>query len=605
MANATPIESALHVGWREWSEETFQEAREKDRLILLDLTAVWCHWCHVMDTTTYSAPEVVELIKKYYLPVRVDTDHRPDIASRYIAGGWPTTAFLTPNGMVLISETYVPPERMKQLLIRIESYYREKKEGIQRAATHQEEIITTFASAKETPQRPAKEPSIEIVKKVTKVLLNSFDEQYGGFATEPKFPSFEILRFLFLPCTEYKDDRLKKLLTLTLDNMQGIYDPVWGGFYRYSTNREWSDAHYEKMLGDNADAAILYLNAYQEFGKEGYLKVAEGTLKYVEHFLMDANGGFYASQDADVMRDNKLVDGREYYHLNNGERKRIGVPYVDVSIYADNNGKMISAFLCAYAVTGNEKYLEIAEKAMRRFIKDGFSSEAGFPHRIGRERQKISFLADQAYMIRALLDGYEATGSNYYLRHAEETVEIVRRNFASPDGGYFDVPEWNGSSGLLKKRMRQLPENTAMAKNLVRLFYYAGKDEYKNLAKETITAFAGEWENYGILSALYADAVYRFHRFPLEIAIVGEKSNPEMHTLLKEALLFFEPRKIILILDPKEDASRLARLPYIARPHPVMYACVETACSMPISDPHQVIPNLTRFAKKYMYINHK
>ncbi|MEW6203422.1 MAG: DUF255 domain-containing protein [bacterium] len=598
MTETTPIEGTLDVGWREWSDEVFQEAKQNDRLILLDLTAVWCHWCHVMDTTTYSDPDVVGLIKRHYVPIRVDTDRRPDIAARYISGGWPTTAFLTPDGMVLLGETYVPPERMKQLLVRVHTYYNEKKDEIRQTINRQQEA---GAHGGAPSLKPSDAPSEKIFEKAAKLIADSFDEVHGGFGSEPKFPSYEVLRFLFLPYTERRDERLKKFLTLTLDSMQGIYDPVWGGFYRYSVNKTWTEAHYEKMSAENAEAAALYLTAHQAFSKEEYLKVAEGILQYVQQFLTDADGGFYASQDADVMKDGKLIAGEEYFRLNRSERLRKGIPYIDRSIYADINGKMISAFLAAYAVTGNERYQEIAEKALGRFINDGFSQEAGFLHRIPQTAGGLSLCSDQAAMIRALLDGYESTGKDEYLQLAERAVEIMDKNFGAPDGGYYDITESAEAAGLLKRRIKPLPENTSMAVNLIRLYFYTGKEEYKNLARATLAVFKDDWENYSIFSALYAGAVYWYRNFPLEIAIVGKKSDGGTHSLLKEALHFFEPRKVILILDPKEDADRLAQLPYVVRPQPVMYSCVETACSMPISEAQNVVPNLTRFVKKYLY----
>src|SRR5260370_3838018 len=173
---------ANEIKWRPWSEKAFGEAATLDRPILLSISAVWCHWCHVMDETTYSNPGVIDLINREYLPIRVDNDLRPDVNQRYNMGGWPTTAFLTSSGELLTGATYLPPDQMEDALSNVAGYYH----------THQPEIANRVLEAKKRAgalvARSAGTLEDSLVDEVLDAVKNAYDAAYGGLGVAPTFP---------------------------------------------------------------------------------------------------------------------------------------------------------------------------------------------------------------------------------------------------------------------------------------------------------------------------------------------------------------------------------------------------------------------------------
>ena len=204
------------IAWWDWEEETFRLAKELDVPILLSISAVWCHWCHVMDETSYANPEVAALINADFIPIRVDTDQRPDIKSRYNMGGWPTTAFLTPDGEVLTGATYVPPEEFKRLLNQVSDYYRNNKDAVQAKLS---ELEDRRQAAREARARAIGELSISIVEEVVEAVVDGFDPLHGGFGEAPKFPHAEALELALAEYWRTKDEQLLGVVTKTLSAM--------------------------------------------------------------------------------------------------------------------------------------------------------------------------------------------------------------------------------------------------------------------------------------------------------------------------------------------------------------------------------------------------
>src|SRR5579883_2127179 len=195
---------AHEIAWRPWEAATFAQAQAEDKPILLAISAVWCHWCHVMDETSYSDPEVIETINERFIPIKVDTDRRPDVNARYNMGGWPTTAFLTPNGETLYGETYVTPGRMLGLLQYVAEYYRTHKDEIVGEVTKHDAAVKAAEAAP-----TAGELSPEIVAEISDSLKANFDFAYGGFGTQPKFPHPEALVFAIEEWALRNDSEMK------------------------------------------------------------------------------------------------------------------------------------------------------------------------------------------------------------------------------------------------------------------------------------------------------------------------------------------------------------------------------------------------------------
>ena len=317
-ASSAYLRSAMHqpIHWHEWGEEAFATAQRENKPILLDIGAVWCHWCHVMDRESYDNPEIAQLINDRFIAVKVDRDERPDIDSRYqIAvsavsgqGGWPLTAFLTPQGKPFYGGTYFPPDdqygrpSFRRVLTAISDAYRDKSGEV----TEQARLVEASISRAEAHSGAGFAFSPQVVDEIVQAALKMFDATHGGFGNAPKFPHPAALDLLADQYARSNDDALHKVLTTTLEKMAtgGVYDQLAGGFHRYSVDERWVVPHFEKMCYDNSELLRNYVHAYQVTGSEFLAGVAKDIIRWMDEWLSDReHGGFYASQDADYSMD--------------------------------------------------------------------------------------------------------------------------------------------------------------------------------------------------------------------------------------------------------------------------------------------------------------
>ena len=317
-ASSAYLRSAMHqpIQWHEWGEEAFATAQRENKPMLLDIGAVWCHWCHVMDRESYDDPEVAAIVNEHFIAVKVDRDERPDIDSRYQAavsavsgqGGWPLTAFLTPDGKPFYGGTYFPPSDgygrpgFKRVLLSIAAAYKEKNGDVVEQAKMLENAI---AHAESFAGRSGR-ISASVIKAIQESAFKMFDPQHGGFGQAPKFPHPSALDLLIEQYTRTGDDSLRNLIVTTLEHMAngGVYDQLAGGFHRYSVDERWVVPHFEKMCYDNSELLKNYVHAYQATGSEFFASVARDIVRWMDEWLSDRErGGFYASQDADISMD--------------------------------------------------------------------------------------------------------------------------------------------------------------------------------------------------------------------------------------------------------------------------------------------------------------
>ena len=288
------------IGWMEWGLEAFRLAREQGKPILLDIGAVWCHWCHVMDEKCYEDPRIIERINRDYVPVRVDADRRPEINARYNQGGWPTTAILSEEGVILLGATYVPPDSLMRILDEMRAYYETNRAAISKEA----ETIERRRRLEE--KKPSLKPSgsldWSIVEGMQKTLLYQFDPVFGGFGGAPKFPQPDALSFAVSEYERTNDSTILSMIERTLGAMgtSGTNDHIGGGFHRYSVTADWRIPHFEKLLRDNAELLRVYLETYLLTGRSSWRDVAEGILAFAGNDLLQEDGSFYGSQDADI-----------------------------------------------------------------------------------------------------------------------------------------------------------------------------------------------------------------------------------------------------------------------------------------------------------------
>lgn len=307
------------VHWQEWGEDVFALARKLDRPIYLDIGAIWCHWCHVMDRESYENPEIAKAINDLFIPVKVDRDLRPDIDKRYQSavaqlsgsGGWPLTVFLTPDGSVYYGGTYFPAETLKAVVPQAAQGYRKDRDRVAFTAQSLRRHVSTVLTGK------AGAMSGEIIDAVIANARQHFDSAEGGFAQAPKFPTGNVITLLIDQYVQTGDRKLLEMVTTTLDKMAvgGVRDQLSGRFHRFTTDRYWRVPHFEVMLYSQAEILSMYLDAYALTGRDLYHKVAEELIDFLQSSFSGAEGGFFATQDADASQD----DDGSYYTWSVGQ----------------------------------------------------------------------------------------------------------------------------------------------------------------------------------------------------------------------------------------------------------------------------------------------
>ncbi len=343
-ASSAYLRSAMHqpVQWQEWGEDAFAAAQRENKPMLLDIGAVWCHWCHVMDRESYDDPEIAAIVNQHFIAVKVDRDERPDIDSRYQVavqavsgqGGWPLTAFLTPDGKPFYGGTYFPPSdgygrpSFRRVLLSIANTYKEKHGDV----VEQAQMVENSIAQSESFSGRGGQVSRSVIDAIQESAFKMFDAVHGGFGQAPKFPHPSALDLLIEQYARTKNeqtklertnnDGLRNVIVTTLEHMAngGVYDQLAGGFHRYSVDERWVVPHFEKMCYDNSELLKNYVHAYQATGSEFFACVARDIIRWMDEWLSDRErGGFYASQDADISMD----DDGDYFTWTLAETRAV------------------------------------------------------------------------------------------------------------------------------------------------------------------------------------------------------------------------------------------------------------------------------------------
>ncbi|RXH56595.1 thioredoxin domain-containing protein [Granulicella sibirica] len=333
------LRSAMHqpVDWMEWGEKAFDRALREDKAILLDIGAVWCHWCHVMDRESYEDAATAELINEHFVAVKVDRDERPDVDTRYQAavaaisgqGGWPLTAFLTSEGKPFFGGTYFPPQdrhgrpSFRRVLLTMAEAFQNRRSEVEESAGSAVSAI----EHNESFSGRSGDPGLELVEKLVLSALQQFDGRSGGFGSQPKFPHSGAIDLLIDLSSRTSANaglvaRAKTAVMVTLDKMSkgGIYDHLAGGFHRYSVDEQWIVPHFEKMAYDNSELLKNYVHGFQTFAEPECDRVARDIMRWMDEWLTDRDlGGFYASQDADFSLD----DDGDYFTWTRDEAAEV------------------------------------------------------------------------------------------------------------------------------------------------------------------------------------------------------------------------------------------------------------------------------------------
>ena len=579
--------NAIH--WTEWGDAAFRRSESEDKPILLALTATWCHWCHVMDETSYSDPQVIDLIDSRFIPVRVDVDQRPEISHRYNQGGFPSVAVLDHRGDLIAGRIYTPPEEMVRFL--------------EQASSGHPDLIE---SAPPSIAASAGEPGAEVTS-VLQRLEELYDPNFGGFGSEPKQPPWDGVELLLERYGHTREKRLLTMATTTLDGVRaGLYDQNDQGFFRYSVSKDWKVPHYEKMLCTNASLAETYFKAYQVTGRTAYRQSGLGALRYMLESLCDHSSGlFYASQDA----------GEAYYGLSWSQREHAEKPRIDRTFYSGWNAMAASSLLKAYGAVGEESYLQLARDVLDRLWREGWTEEGGFRHSMDGpiERdvepptQRSRYLSDQVHALGGFLDLYQATGDAEALQTAIQVVESIQRLFGASDGGYHDVCDISANPEPMMRPVKPVLENSLMGVALIRLCCLTGQHALEQRARDTLSLFRGvapgssylgppglrrmeedEEKLYLPAAPVWAKAWDMLQRGPVHFVLVGSSSDRRTRRLLRSALRVYAPHKIVQALDPQDDIDRVEDLGFPVDGPPALYVCMSGMCMAPVYTPAQV-----------------
>lgn len=563
------------ITWLDFEPATLERATADDRPVVMVLTVPWCHHCKDLLQQSFGDPAVAAAVREHFVPVLVDAERRPDVNERYGTGGWPTVAFLTPTGDLIANENYLHADALLQRLERVRRVFCDHRDDI---AQGLEVLWSHKQEARETTRGRL---SQQMVEDVTDAIYEKFDHRYGGWGDGAKFPHPEAIDFALVQVAKRGDDRMREVVTLTLDRMleSPLHDTVDGGFFRFSKTPDWRSPNFEKLLDANAKVLRAYIEGFQLFGVPAYRKTAEGIVGWMLEFLHhEENGGaFYGSQDADA----------DYYNLDREGRRRRDPPTPDRTIHCHANALAVSGLLKASAVLGRPEWREQAMSVLRFLLEELYDGHEVYHYWDGTFHLP-GMLADQAYLIRALIDASQLTGDADLLLPAESIAELAIARQKAPGGGFYDILNDPRQVGSMRRRNRSILENSVMAEALVRLSYLSRRPEFYREAIEALEAFANDYREYGYYVAGFGRAVDLIFYEPLVLTIVGQRDSDEAQALRTAALSAYVPSRIVQMLDPRFDPILIGRSGYKVEERPVVYVTVGRTTREVVRTPEQL-----------------
>ncbi len=569
---ASPMSAPGKLNWLPWSDEVFSQAQREQRFVLLDLEAVWCHWCHVMDVTTYRDPKVLALLHSKYLTVQVDQDSRPDLSDRYEDYGWPATVVFDGAGHEIVKrQGYLTPDEMAGML---QAIIDDPSPG----PSVQAEKEIAF------PANPLLANGLRA--QLEKDYLAGYDAKQGSWGTEQKYLDVDSVE-LTIDRAAHGDARAASMAKQTLDAQLQLLDPVWGGVYQYSTDGVWSKPHFEKIMSVQAENLRIYAEAYAQWRDPKYLRAAQAIQRFLVTFLTSADGAFYTSQDADVIEGQHSAD---YFALNDQERRKRGIPRVDTHIYARENGWAITALASLYEVTADPKTLDQAVRAADWVTQHRALSGGGFHH--GAKDAGGPFLGDSIAMTRAYLALYRVTADRKWLKNAIASMGYLDRTFRSPSGAGFVSSV--APTDRAYQPHPQRDENVAVARAANLLFHSTGDAKYRTISDAAMRylAAAPVATRLPVASVLLAD--YEVSRPPLHLTVVGPKDDPAARALFEAALQYPSFYKRLEWWDTREGKLPNPDVQYPSVRRAAAYVCTERTCSSPIFRPEEISAKVNR-----------
>lgn len=553
-------EPVAGVQWRSWGPNAFEEAANADRPVLLCLAAEWCESSRRMDRTTYADPEIVDLIHGDLVPIRVDGDRLPHVQDRYIAGGWPTTAFLTATGEVLWAGTYVSPDAFRTVASGVLAAWRERREELQREIDRRRKALEAARSRHSSVGLVRREAADDVLT----AAQEAFDARNGGFGTAPKFPQWDALEMLLLLGRRTRNPDWLEMAERTLDGILAgeLWDARAGGFYRYAMAADWTEPRREKLVETNAAMLRIFALATKHKGRNDWRRVAEETAAWVQRVLGREDGLVAASVIAPV---------------EPGEESEVSV---DPVIYTNQNAYWIRALADAGGWLGRDDWVTEASSALDRLLEvmaapDGLLYHYRAP---GEQPAVPGLLTDLVAAAAACISVAQAAGSNRHIEHARRLVQAMETHLWTTGGGFLDHVPGPEDVGALRYPDRPFEANAAAARVLLDLYQATGERGYRAVAERTLALLSPLAGRYGIGGSLFALAVEEFFEPPLQVVVVG---NDAVATALRRAALALPvPGGRVWTL---ERGGRTGRGEFTLRGESAAYVCSAGSCSRPVS----------------------
>ena len=624
------------VDWYPWGDEAFAKAQAEDKPILLSIGYSACHWCHVMERECFENEAIARLMNELYVNIKVDREERPDLDEIYMSavqmltgrGGWPMTMFLTPERKPFYGGTYFPPEDrggmpgFPRILMGVNQAYRERPVDVEKSVTQILDGLQRMATSVATEKDFVK----TIIGDCAAKIGQAYDADNGGLGQAPKFPNPGVYELFLRHYHHSKSARYLEMVVHTLTKMArgGIYDHLGGGFHRYSVDAKWLVPHFEKMLYDNGQLLRIYALAYKLTQEELFKSVVEDTASYLLREMLQPEGGFYSTQDADsegvegkffvwteaeVLRVLGEEDGaifcriydvteagnfeglnilhpiltieqaskyfrREVQDLEQliteakaklfSEREKRIKPFRDEKIIAAWNGLMLSGLGEAIKISPKPAYVEAVRRTIE-FIFTKMWRDGLLLHTYKDGQAKLlGYLDDYAFVAAGLLDCYEALFDPSMLRHAIELSEIMLREFSAEQEGVFYYTG-NSHEKLISRAKpifdASVPSGNAMATQLLlRLYHMTGEERYRLQAEKILRAYYEAMESQPFGFAHLLCALDGYLEKAKEVVVVGELDDPRVVDLLAKIHSVYQPNLTIQLASPSEPLENISLL---------------------------------------------
>ncbi len=489
---------ANEIHWHEWGDGAFAEAAT-DRLVFLHLTAVWSRQCQRMDEDAFSNPDVIALLNDAVVPVRVDADRLPHVQDRYIAGGWPTNALLTPTGEVLWAATYLDAPDLLGVFRDVLATWNSRREELVTEIERRRRALEASRNRHAPAGLVRREPADDVLNSITQ----AFDARNGGFGDAPKFVEAEAVELLQV-LGAAGDADAQRMAVHTLDGMLAgeLLDEVDGGFCRYALAGDWTQPRCEKLLSVNAGLLEVYARGAVQQDRSDWRAVVERTITWADTVMQRPDGLWNASQ----------ADHDSWYGLDAAGRQRTEAPRIDNTLYTNVNARWIAALANAGRLLQCEEWIVRAARALETLLQQMQTEDGVLMHyRAEDGRPEIDFLLiDTLAAADAALALAEADAGDIWTDRARELARTLERCFWMEDGGFWERRRSPHDVGALRYRERPFEPNAVAARLLVRLSNLTGERGPRARAERVLAVLSQGAARYGVAGATFALAVEEF-----------------------------------------------------------------------------------------------